>query len=258
MIEGNSESSLGVLRRLTAPMAGIIIVIASLAWYETWANSDLLMTFAATPPVAMSLIDLLLFTSLFVVMMIAMMLPSALPMFITFRGLNRLQAGQRSNGEDVIATVSFASSYFLAWGTFGIVASLGFVVLSMFSPGAVLQFIPAVMLLVAGAYQFSRIKGACLARCQSPLDFVMRYWLPGRLGAIRMGLRHASYCLGCCWLLMIALFVVGSMSLPWMGLLSLVIFAEKAGTRQLLFSRGIGLLLILLGLVVMARLLLAY
>src|SRR2546422_1047380 len=103
--------------------------------------------------------------------------------------------------------------------------------------------VPAATLIAAGAYQVTRTKEVCLTHCQSPMGFVTLHWRSGRLGSVRMGLRHAAYCLGCCWLFMIALFVAGAMSLVWMGVLSVAIFAAEVTTRPVAVSRGIAALL---------------
>jgi len=110
-----------------------------------------------------------------------------------------------------------------------------------------LAFASAVTLVAAGLWQVTRTKEVCLTHCTSPMSFVLHHWRSGRAGAIRMGVRHSSYCIGCCWLFMLVLFVSGSMSLLWMGGLSVVIFAEKLGVRTTLFSRAIGVLLVALG-----------
>ncbi len=111
----------------------------------------------------------------------------------------------------------------------------------------VLAIASSATLVAAGLWQVTRTKEVCLTHCTSPMSFVMHHWRSGRLGAIRMGFRHSMYCIGCCWLFMLVLFVSGSMSLLWMGGISVVIFAEKLGVRTLLFSRIIGVLLLALG-----------
>ena len=108
-------------------------------------------------------------------------------------------------------------------------------------------FASAVTLVTAGVWQVTRTKEVCLTHCTSPMSFVLHHWRSGRIGAIRMGFRHSLYCIGCCWLFMLVLFISGSMSLLWMGGLSVVIFAEKLGVRTILFSRVIGVLLVALG-----------
>jgi len=241
-----------LLRGLSAPFAGLVAVVVVAAWFVVWATSDMMMALMGVPIFPPRLLDLALFFALLVVMMVAMMLPSALPMMIAFRGLTRLDAGRPVRPADDIASTLFVIPYFLVWGCFAVVALLGLVGLgfvgTMAGPvGRFLAFVPGITLLVAGAWQVTRTKEVCLSHCASPMGFVMRHWRSGRLGAFRMGLRHSMYCIGCCWLFMIVLFVAGAMSLAWMGGVSLMIFVEKLGVRPLLVSRAIGVLLIALG-----------
>lgn len=236
------------LRRLTAPMAVLVGLVVVVAWYVTWISSEVLgmgrmgVGFAPGAP------ELAAFTALLVVMMVAMMLPSALPMILAYRGITRLEAGRPTRPADDVGTALFVLPYFAVWGAFGVVALLGLVALGLLgSLSGPLVFLPATVLLVAGAYQATRTKEVCLAHCQSPMGFVMHHWRSGRAGAARMGLRHSLYCIGCCWLFILVLFVAGAMSLVWMGALSLAIFAEKVGTRPRATSLAIGALLVFLG-----------
>lgn len=238
------------LRQLTPPVALAVAALAGAAWYFTWASTGLTMDLVAAPslhsPVALALLF-----GLMLVMMVAMMLPSALPMVLTYHRLSRLQRGQ---GPDGVATVAFASAYFVLWGALGLSIPLAIVGLVRDGPlDGALVLVPAGILAAAGAYQITRTKGACLRHCHSPMGFVMAYWRSGRKGALRMGLTHAAYCIGCCWLLMVVLFTVGAMSLPWMGALSLAILVEKAGPRPVLASRAIGVLLLTLGALLVVR-----
>lgn len=243
-------------RQLAAPMGLVVTLIVVASWYVTWSTSDSLMALMAMPSAPIGPVQLGLFFALITVMMIAMMLPSTLPMMIAFHSMTRIKSGpvRRGGSVDARPTVAFVAPYFLLWGAFGVVALLGLMTLGLMGPlRGPIALVPGVTLLAAGAYQVTRVKEACLRHCQSPLSFVMNHWRAGRIGALRMGLAHASYCIGCCWLLMIALFVVGSMSLLWMGALSVVIFGEKVGFGRLTFSRAVGALLTLLGGVVMAQ-----
>ncbi len=237
-----------LLRQLTLPVAVAVVAVVGIAWYVTWSTSDLTMALMAMPLMPAGSADLVLFFALLVVMMVAMMLPSALPMAVTYHGITRLEAGRPTKAADLVGTTLFASAYFLVWGAFSVVALLGLMALGLLGPleGA-LAFVPAGVLVAAGLYQVTRTKEVCLHHCQSPMGFVMTHWSSGRLGALRMGLDHAAYCIGCCWLFMLVLFVAGSMSLLWMGALSIVIFVEKLGPKQLVVSRAIGVLLVILG-----------
>ena len=102
-------------------------------------------------------------------------------------------------------------------------------------------------LVAAGLYQFTPLKRVCLSHCRSPLSFVMRHWRSGRLGALRMGIVHGAYCLGCCWALFAVLVAAGVMSLAWMLLLTLVVFVEKVLPLGRRVSASIGIVLTILG-----------
>ena len=246
MAEAVRAGPAGLLRHLTIPVAAALAVAVGAAWYATWASADTLM--ALTAPSILGSTDLVLFFVLLVVMMVAMMLPSALPMIVAFRGMTRLEAGRPTKPADDAATALFVAPYFLVWGAFGVLALLALSALGLM--GAVtgpFVFASAVTLVAAGLWQVTRTKEVCLAHCTSPMSFVLHHWRSGRSGAVRMGFRHSLYCVGCCWLFMLVLFVSGSMSLLWMGGISVVIFAEKLGVRTLLFSRVIGVLLVAFG-----------
>jgi len=102
----------------------------------------------------------------------------------------------------------------------------------------------AAALALAGVYQFTALKDACLRACRTPADFLVQHWRGGTRGALRLGIAHGVYCLGCCWALMVVLVVAGSMGLPWVVAIALVVFAEKLLPRGRAFSRGIGFALL--------------
>jgi len=243
-----------LLRQASLPVALLVGLVTVLAWYVTWSTADLAMAFMDPMMTPMGPASLSAFFALLIVMMVAMMLPSALPMILAYRGLTRLERGEPVRPADDVATVLFVLPYFLVWGAFSVVALLGLMALGLLGPftGA-LAFAPALVFLAAGAYQFTRPKEVCLSHCESPMRFVMHHWRSGRLGAARMGARHALYCIGCCWLFMIVLFVVGAMSLAWMGVVSLFIFAEKLGSERFPVRQGMGILLLVLGGIVAVR-----
>src|SRR5438132_302971 len=191
----------------------------------------------------------------FVAMMVAMMLPSALPMALAYHGISRLEDGRPTKPADLVGTVAFLIPYFGVWGFFGVVAIWGLLAFGLI--GSMLMgpalLLSAATLVAAGLWQMTRSKEACLSHCVSPTGFMLHHWRNGRLGAMRMGFRHSMYCVGCCWLFMLVLFVSGSMSLLWMGGISVAIFGEKLGVRTVLFSRAIGVILVSLGAVVAVR-----
>jgi predicted metal-binding membrane protein len=108
------------------------------------------------------------------------------------------------------------------------------------------RWLTIALLLACGIYQLTPLKQACLGKCRSPLSFLMTKWLPGNLGALKMGLSHGAYCVGCCWLLMALLFVGGVMNLFWVALIAVVVLAEKALPRGDLFGKAGGLVMIAL------------
>jgi len=229
------------------PVAASVAAAVGLAWYVTWASSDLTMGVLMAPGMAAPA-ELLVAFLLLVVMMVAMMLPSALPMVLTYHDLSRLERGEAVRPPDRLGTAVFGSAYFVVWGLFSLAAFLGLSVLGLLGPmSGLLAILPAAVLVVAGVWQVTRTKEACLTHCQSPMGFVMAHWRSGREGAWRMGVSHAFYCIGCCWLFMLVLFVSGAMSLVWMGVISLAIFVEKLGWRPAAVVRGIGAVLVLSG-----------
>ncbi len=239
-----AEDPAFVLRKMTWPVAVAVVVGVAAAWYVTWATSDLTMGVLMAPGMAAAS-DFLLVFVLLTIMMVAMMLPSALPMVLTYHELSRLEHGEPVRPPDRVGTAVFGSAYFVVWGLFALAAFLALSLLGILGPlSGTLVLIPAAVLLAAGLWQVTRTKEVCLTHCQSPLGFVMQHWRAGRTGAWRMGARHALFCIGCCWLFMLVLFVTGAMSLVWMGAISIAIFVEKIGWRPVLVSRAIGLLLV--------------
>ena len=163
------------------------------------------------------------------VMMAAMMLPSAAPILLLFARINRKE---KSAGRPFIPTGIFAAGYLIAWGAFSAVATglqWAFEQLGLLSPMMVTTSysLGAAILLAAGMWQLTPIKGICLRHCRSPMGFFVQSWRPGRGGAFRMGLEHGSFCLGCCWFLMGLLFFGGIMNLFWIAGLAAFVLLEK-------------------------------
>ena len=164
------------------------------------------------------------------IMMIGMMVPSAAPMILTFAAVNRRR---RAREQPYVPTGLFVAGYLLAWGGFSVAATLaqwGLESVALLSPMAMATTAPwlgAALFLAAGLYQLTPLKNACLGVCRSPFDFVVNHWRDGAGGALRMGLRHGLFCLGCCWVLMALLFVGGAMNLAWVAALTGVVLVEK-------------------------------
>jgi predicted metal-binding membrane protein len=182
-------------------------------------------------------------------MMIAMMIPTATPMILTFALVNRKR---RESERPFVPTGVFLAGYLAVWSGFSVLAALAQWYLharSLLSPLMVSnsRWLGGILLIAAGIFQWLPLKRTCLAHCRSPLDFLMHGWREGQAGAFLMGLRHGAYCTGCCWLLMALLFVAGVMNLWWIALITLLVLVEKAAPRGLLIGRVAGALLVAWG-----------
>ncbi len=192
------------------------------------------------------------YVSAWVVMMAAMMFPSVAPMAVVF---NRVQHARRDldRGVRPVATGVFLGGYLLAWAALGVAAyglvelvgSLAIDALSWDRGG---PYLAGGVIVASAVYQLTPLKNVCLSKCRDPLSFVLGYWRKGVAGALRMGIEHGAYCVGCCWALMAALFALGVMSVGWMVFVAALIASEKLLPWKALANRTIALLLVLLGL----------
>lgn len=199
-----------------------------------WTAADVLFTFA-----------------MWAVMMVGMMMPSASPVLLLFAGMQRGRGAQRIPG----AVFLFGAGYVLVWTAFSALAALAqwaFHQAALLSPSMTLSSarVGGAILIAAGVYQLTPLKGACLTHCRTPLGFLMGHWRDGGLGALRMGIGHGAYCLGCCWALMCVLFVVGVMNLVWVAALAIFVLVEKVGPAGAIVARAAGALMIAAGVVV--------
>jgi predicted metal-binding membrane protein len=171
-----------------------------------------------------------LFLSIWVVMMIAMMFPTAAPMILMFA---RVQRDKRQNGRAFVPTWVFVSAYLLIWTLFGVLAYVGAAWAERLGQQVPWLMVNAAriggsLFVLTGLYQLSPLKHSCLAKCRTPLDFIFSSWRDGYWGSFRMGLEHGVYCLGCCWLLFVIFFPLGIMNVAAMAVVTLLIFAEKS------------------------------
>lgn len=192
------------------------------------------------------------FIALWIAMMVAMMFPSAAPMIMIFA---RVSSAKREQGRAFVPTWVFVAGYLLIWTAFGVVAYAGAVAADSIGSGHdwFMQNgarLAGLLLVAAGAYQLTPLKRACLSQCRSPLAFVMTSWRDGYAGAVRMGLSHGAYCLGCCWLLFVILFPLGMMNIAILGVVTLVIFGEKSLAFGVRLSQSIAVVLVVYGVVV--------
>jgi predicted metal-binding membrane protein len=180
--------------------------------------------------------------AMWAIMMVAMMLPSAAPMVLLFATIER----RRRAVSPFPATASFASAYVTVWMIFSIAATVfqwQLDRLALLTPviATANSVIASIALIAAGAYQFTPLKQACLRRCRSPLEFISRHWRRGPFG---IGLLHGLYCLGCCWMLMLVLFVGGVMNLACVALIASVVLIEKLMPQGQWVGYAVGLVLI--------------
>lgn len=200
-----------------------------------------------------TLADLFFSFVMWAVMMVGMMGPSAAPMVLVFAAAQSERGGQRVSR----SAGSFGLGYVFVWIVFSAgaaVAQLALHKMALLSPAmAVLSpRIGGAVLIVAGLYQMTPWKGACLTHCRSPLSFLMTHWRDGQWGALEIGAHHGAYCLGCCWALMVILFVVGVMNLVWVAALAALVLLEKVGPYGTAIARISGAVLAIYGIVLVA------
>lgn len=242
------------LRRDRAVVIVAILIIAAIAWAYTvylaetgmGMSDDMGMGMAMADMRSWSAADFGLMFVMWAVMMVAMMSPSAAPMLLMFASLNRRR---RERDAPYVPTVIFLTGYVIVWTAFSAAATAGnwglhqASLLSSMMGASTSGFLGGALLLAAGAFQWSPLKTACLKKCRTPMGFLMTSWREGHRGALRMGLDHGAYCLGCCWALMLLLFVLGIMNLVWIAALAAFVLAEKVAPMSEWVSRGTGVLL---------------
>ena len=177
-------------------------------------------------------------------MMVAMMLPSATPMVLMFA---KVQRNRREQERPFVATGIFLLGYLVIWTGFSAVAAVMQWVLhakALLSPMMVSTspWLGGALLIAAGIFQWTPLKNACLTKCCSPLNFLMTGWREGKRGAFMMGLKHGVQCAGCCWFLMLLLFVAGVMNVWWIAILTVLVLIEKVARRGLWIGKlaGVG------------------
>jgi predicted metal-binding membrane protein len=186
-------------------------------------------------------------------MVLAMMLPTAGPMILTYAEMAETAARK---GERAASALSLIAGYGLVWFGFAIIAAvlqLALARLSLLDPAMVSAsgLFSGAVFVGAGAYQFSALKHACVTRCQQPVPFFSANWSDDSRGVFRLGLRQGLYCVGCCWAMMLVMFAVGVMNVIWMAALGFIMAAEKIATTTR-FSRAIGAVFTVIGIAFIA------
>jgi predicted metal-binding membrane protein len=207
-------------------LAGALLALAAAAWVATDLRMAGMDGGPGTNPGALGF-----FLSTWVVMMAAMMLPAVTPMVLAYRAVQheRHRHDASPNPGD---TALLLAGYLAVWAAAGL---FGYALLEagrsldggLFAWDRAGRFTAAGVLAAAALYQLTPSKNACLSRCRSPRALLLKGWRDGRDGALRMGIEHGAWCLGCCWALMAALFALGAMSVGWMALISALIAAER-------------------------------
>jgi predicted metal-binding membrane protein len=243
-------------RRDRILIAFCIALVSVLAWaYLIYLDREMSSEMAFHAAMGMSMADIpwtmidgVLTFAMWTVMMVGMMAGSAAPVLLLFAASRAKRAG----GGARTATLMFGLGYFAVWSAFSALAALaqwGLHAAAMLSPAmsASSPYLGGAILIGAGIYQLTPWKDACLMHCRSPLGFLMSHWREGHGGAFQMGLRHGLYCLGCCWALMVVLFVVGVMNLVWVALLTGLVLIEKIGRTGMMVSRLAAVVMVVSG-----------
>jgi predicted metal-binding membrane protein len=193
--------------------------------------------------------EFVLIFAMWAFMMVAMMVPTAVPMTLMYAAVARKAAAQHN---PLAPTFVFVTGYITMWAIFSIAATVAQHALdraALLSPMMVSASgrLGAAILIAAGLYQLTPLKNACLKNCRTPAHFMSRYWRTGTLGAFQMGLRLGEYCVGCCWILMALLFVGGVMNLLWIAAVAIFVLLEKTIPFGDVSGRVAGAAMILFG-----------
>jgi predicted metal-binding membrane protein len=216
---------------------GIALLVASSCWYLAM-GAGMNGAMPMQPPLGALVI-------MWWMMMAAMMLPSAAPAILLYARVRVM----RQRDSAIAASWVFLSGYVAMWLLFSIAAATAQWWLAGSSMSLDDRSAEAAVLIAAGLYQLSPLKGACLRQCRAPAQFISRHWRPGWDGAVRLGMLHGAYCVGCCWLLMALLFVGGIMNFIWIAALAALVAVEKLAPQGLWIGRLTGVTLIAWGLV---------
>jgi len=218
----------------------LLLALATAAWAAlVWQGHDVSMDKPMASPTAWGL-DALLFLAMWVVMMVAMMLPTAAPMILAFHSVH---ARNHQPDNAFVSTWVFLAAYLLVWASSGITAYAGVLAAAAVHP-ALADEVSGLILMVAGIYQITPLKQRCLSECRRPI--IMTSWYHRTADAFHMGLLHGVYCLGCCWLFFVILFPL-DMTIGAMAAVTLIILGEKTLRRPEFVSYGAAVVLVLYG-----------
>jgi predicted metal-binding membrane protein len=228
-------------------LIALLIALAAVAWAMTDDRMAGMDAGPGTDPGSLGF-----YVTVWVVMMAAMMFPSIAPMVTVYAGLGRARR-QAGRAAPAGATALFVAGYLVTWTTAGLVAfaivklarSLSIGALSWDEAG---PYVAGGVVVLAAVYQLTPLKDVCLRHCRGPLSFLLAHWRDGRFGALRMGIVHGGWCVGCCWALMAALFALGVMSVGWMAFIAALIAVEKMLPWMRVANLAVAVCLLVLGL----------
>jgi predicted metal-binding membrane protein len=225
-----------LLRHERLIVGASIALLIALSWAFLVRGAGSAAAMAAMSPPLPALV------AMWWLMMVAMMLPSAAPAMLLYARVR----DQRGAGGPVVQPWIFLAGYLMVWLLFSIIAAG---TQRLIAPAMLLldRRVAGAVLIAAGLYQLSPLKRACLNQCRSPAEFLSRNWRAGAIGAMRLGILHGTYCVGCCWTLMALLFVGGVMNFAWIAALTLIVGIEKLVPRGDLVGRAAGVALIAWG-----------
>jgi predicted metal-binding membrane protein len=230
-------------------LIALLLSLAGIGWVVTWTRMRGMDAGPGTDPGALGF-----YIRVWVVMMAAMMFPSIAPMVLMYVRVHRRrrELGHRA---PVGSIAFFVAGYLATWSAAGVLA---FVIVKVARSASIEElswsrggpYAAGAVIAAAAVYQLTPLKDTCLVHCRSPLMFVIEHWSDGRAGALRMGIIHGAWCVGCCWALMAALFALGVMSLVWMALVAGLIAVEKLLPWKAVANRGVAVALLVLSLAI--------
>lgn len=231
-----------VLRRDRLIIGVVLAVLAALSWLQMFAPAAAVPARDGAPLLPCCGARFGVAFLMWVVMMAGMMIPSVAPMVLTHAAIARRRV---ASGAPFVSSGLFLAGYLVAWVGFSAAAAFlqGVLFRAAVLDGRSLAIGPwagAAVLVAAAMFQLSPAKSACLTQCRAPVGYFMTEWREGKMGALIMGLRHGSFCIGCCWLLMAVLFAVGIMNVVWGAVLTAFVVAEKVlpWRRAVVWSGG--------------------
>ena len=228
-------------RPLSTAIVAALLVCAAAAWLITINQAG------SMGMGGIAMMGAALFLITWLVMMVAMMFPSVTPMTLAFASVTR------ARGEGALPTAAFIFGYLMVWTAAGLVPLGVLQALNQIwmTPPSWLPRVGGAVIILAGIYQFTPLKDACLRACRSPLGFILNHnFGGGPVSAVRAGASHGLYCLGCCWALMAVLAVLGLMNIGWMAVFAAIFFIEKNARRGELLPRIVGVACVIGGLAV--------